>query len=184
MEAPIVEDPGLGLRYRFRSESDTLLVEIWIDPGGGVTPHVHRSMEERFEVLAGRPELLSGRSWTQAGAGESATISPGTRHAFRNRSGVEAHILGRARPAQSLQAFLEDAAALGRAGALGPYALPKTWTALLQAAVLAEEHKEMVTLLFPPLPPRVIQRVLLPPLARLGRRRGYAPGRLGDRATV
>jgi hypothetical protein len=139
-------------------------------------------MHERFEVLEGRAQFLSGRRWAEAGPGASVEIPPGTRHAFRNRTDAVAHIRCEATPAQSLQTFLEDAAALGRAGALGRGGLPKSPAALLQAAVLVEEHRDMVTLLFPPLPPPALQRLLMPPLARLGRRRGYGPGRLGDRA--
>ena len=43
----------------------------------------------------------------------------------------------------------------------------------MRAATLAERHREMVTLLFPPMPPRTLQRLLFPPLAALGRRLGY-----------
>lgn len=183
MTPEIVEDPGLRIRHRFRTVGESLEVETWIEPGGGVTPHVHPVMHERFEVLEGRAQFLSGRRWTESGPGESAAIPAGTRHAFRNRSDAVAHIRCLATPGQLLQSFLEDAAALGRAGALGPSGLPKSPDALMQAAVLVEEHREMVTLMFPPLPPRALQRLVMPPLARLGRRRGYASGRLGDRAS-
>jgi len=37
----------------------------------------------------------------------------------------------------------------------------------------------MVVMGFPPLPPPAIQRIVLPPLARLGARRGYKAGQLG-----
>jgi hypothetical protein len=39
--------------------------------------------------------------------------------------------------------------------------------------VMLHRNREMVTILFPPLPPPSIQRLLVPPLARLGERRGY-----------
>jgi hypothetical protein len=42
--------------------------------------------------------------------------------------------------------------------------------------VVAQRHREMVVLLFPPLPPPFIQRRLLPVLARLAERRGYRGG--------
>jgi len=38
----------------------------------------------------------------------------------------------------------------------------------------------MVTLLFPPFPPPAIQRLIFPPLARLGARRGYRAGHIGE----
>jgi hypothetical protein len=81
-----------------------------------------------------------------------------------------------ARPPSSLQEFLEDAAALGRAGRLTRHALPKSPGALLQEAAMAHHYRDMVVLLFPPMPPRPLQRLLIPPLARLAERRGYRPG--------
>src|SRR3984893_12650616 len=85
------EDPVLRMRSRFWRTADgtaeVLHVETWVDPGGGVTPHVHPAMEERFEVLEGRPEFLKERSWKEARHGDTVLVPPGTRHAFRNRSG-------------------------------------------------------------------------------------------------
>lgn len=182
MQTELIEDPTLRVRYRFRTTADALEVEMWIDPGGGVTPHVHPTTEERFEVREGTAEFLAGRRWTAASAGERVVAAAGVRHAFRNRSDDVAHVVCEAEPPLSLQAFLEDAAALGRARLLTRRgALPKGLDALLQAAVLAHHHRELVTLGFPPLPPAPIQRVLFPRLARWGARRGHEPGRLGDR---
>src|SRR3989442_3026346 len=59
-----------------------------------------------------------------------------------------AHVLCHARPPSSLQEFLEDAAALGRAGKLTRHALPKSPSALLQAAVMAHHYRDMVELGF------------------------------------
>jgi quercetin dioxygenase-like cupin family protein len=179
---PLVEDPKQGMRHRFVAEGDVTIVETWVDPGGGVPAHIHPVTEEAFEVVEGEAQFLSGRRWITCGPGEGAVIAPGTRHAFRNRSRAEAHIRCRATPGMSLERFLTDAAAMGRAGLLGPLSLPKGWDALLQAAVLVDDHKDMVTMLFPPLPPPALQRLVMPRLARAGRRRGYGPGRLGDQA--
>ena len=182
MTDELASDPVLRMRSRFTPTQedgrDVLLVETWVDPGGGVTPHVHPAMEERFEVLEGRCEFLSGRRWTALGPGEVATIAPGTRHAFRNRGDVTTRIVCRATPPSTLQAFLEDAAAMSRAGAITRRALPRSWDGLLRAAVLAHHHRDMVTLLAP-LPPPAIQRLVIPALARAGARRGHRPGALG-----
>jgi quercetin dioxygenase-like cupin family protein len=177
MEPQVIEDPALRQRLSFQRTVDedggeVLNVEVWVDPGGGVPPHVHPAMEERFDVLAGRPSFLAGRKWRTAGPGETVVVPPGTRHAYRNKSKEVAHVICHARPPSSLQPFLEDAAALGRAGKLTRNALPKSFDALLQAAVMAHHYRDMVVLGFP-LPPPPLQRLLIPPLARLGERRGY-----------
>jgi len=178
----LTEDPVLRMRSRFwrtgEDGSEVLHVETWIDPGGGVTPHIHPAMEERFEVLEGAPEFLGGRSWKPARPGDTVLVTPGTRHAFRNRSGERAHIVCQATPPSTLQEFLEDAAALSRAGAITRRAIPRSLDGLLRAAVMVNHYRDMVTLLAP-LPPPAIQRLVIPPLARAGERRGYRPGNIG-----
>src|SRR5215213_6815819 len=118
-DGQLVHDPVLKQRFRFETTEEegreTLLVDTWVDPGGGVTPHIHPAMEERFEVLEGRMSFLSGKEWVSADAGESVTVPRGVRHAYRNESDAEAHMVCHATPPSSLQAFLEDAAALSRA---------------------------------------------------------------------
>ena len=174
-----VIDPVFGLRHRFsRSTRDdgteVLHVETVVVPGGGVTPHVHPAMEERFTVHEGRCEFLSGRRWAEAGPGEIVVVPAGTRHAFRNRGSIPTRIECEATPPSSLQAFLEDAAGLSRAGKLWKVGLPKP-NGLLEAAVLIERYSDMVILLAPA-PPRPIQKLVFPPLARLAERRGKRAG--------
>jgi quercetin dioxygenase-like cupin family protein len=179
---PLVEDPVLKMRSRFWQTTEeggqVLHVETWVEPGGGVTPHIHPAMEERFEVLGGLPEFLAGRRWKQVPVGDTAVVPPGTRHGFRNRGAQEAHFVCRATPPSTLQEFLEEAAALSRAGAINRRAMPTSLDALLRAAVMVNRHREMVTLLAP-LPPAAIQRLVMPALARAGERRGYGGARAG-----
>ena len=61
----IVHDPVFRHRLRFTDTTDehgdpAVLCEMWVDPGGGVPPHVHPRMEERFTVKEGRMEFLAG----------------------------------------------------------------------------------------------------------------------------
>jgi quercetin dioxygenase-like cupin family protein len=182
----IVEDPVLRQRLSFRRDTDesgeVLHVEVWVDKGGGVPPHVHPAMEERFEVLAGRASFLAGKEWREAGPGETVVVPPGTRHAYRNTNDEIAHIVCHARPPSSLQEFLEDAAALGRAGKLTRGGLPKSPSALLQAAVVAHRNRDMVVLGTPPMPPLPIGRLIMRLLARLGERRGYRAGHIMEKS--
>jgi quercetin dioxygenase-like cupin family protein len=180
----LIEDPVLRQRYRFEVIEDpdggeVLLVHTWVDPGGGVTPHVHPQMEERFHVESGRPEFLAGRRWRSAGPGETVHVPPGTRHSYRNRTQEQVHMVCEARPPSTLRDFLTDAATLNRSGLLTRNAIPKSPRAVLQAVVLADHYFDMVELHFPPLPPPAIQRLVVPPLARFARRRGYTAGPVG-----
>ena len=123
-EQRVIEDPVvLKQRLSFRRTTgddgeDVLQVEVWVDPGGGVTPHIHPVMEERFKVLSGNPSFLAGKRWQTASPGETVVVPPGMRHAYRNRGNEVAHVVCEARPPQSLQEFLEEAVALGRDGKL------------------------------------------------------------------
>jgi hypothetical protein len=129
-------------------------------------------MEERFHVLEGRASFLAGKHWRDAGPGEEVVVPAGVRHAYRNRGGAPVHLRCDVRPPSSLQEFLEEVAALSRDGRILRGGLVKP-SGLTRAAAIVERHREMVTLLFPPLPPVWLQRVLFPPLAALGRRRGH-----------
>jgi quercetin dioxygenase-like cupin family protein len=174
MEGQIIEDPALKQRYRFSHSVDpgggaVLHVETWVDPGGGVTPHVHPAMEERFNVLAGAPSLLAGRAWGRYAPGDEIVVPAGVRHAYRNDTGDPVHMRADVRPPSSLQAFLEEVAALSQAGLITRRGLPRRPSALVRAAALAQRHRDMVTLLFPPMPPPFVQRLLFPPLAKLAR---------------
>lgn len=171
-------DPVFRMRHRFTQAGDALRVESVVDPGGGVTPHVHPAMEERFEVLEGRCEFLAGYRWTAADAGEVVTVPAGTRHAFRNRGAAPTRIVCTATPGSSLQAFLEDTAGLSRAGKLLRIGLPAP-SGLLEAAALIDGYEDMVHFRFP-VPPRPIRRPLMWPLARLARRRGLRAGTFKD----
>lgn len=167
-ESNLIEDPILGHRLRFEQRGEAMHVEMWVDPGGGVTPHVHPSMQETFTVVAGNPSFLSGRRWIHAEPGETVTIPAGTRHAFRNRGSEVAHVDCTATPALTLQAFLTETAELSKAGKLTRrLKIPKGPRALLDGIALAHRHREMVVLGFPPMPPRFVQRRLFPLVLRL-----------------
>lgn len=177
----VIEDPVLGQRYIFRrvdceDGGRDLQLEIWVEPGGGVLiPHVHPQMEERFEVLDGQITFLLGRSRVLAGRGEKAIAAPGVRHGYQNTGTATAHLLCQVRHPldHQLQQFLEDAAVLDRAGAFTKRGIPRSFKALLQGAVLLHEYREMVRFT---MPPAALQDLVLGPLARIGKRRGYRAG--------
>jgi quercetin dioxygenase-like cupin family protein len=144
----LIEDPVMKQRLSFQAADDgaAVLVEMWVEPGGGVPAHVHPSMEERFEVISGELSFLSGRKWRTAAAGETVLVPAGTRHAYRNSGAEPAHGVCRASPPQSLQEFLEEAAAMARDGKLTRQGLPRSPGALVQALRLALRHRKMVVM--------------------------------------
>jgi quercetin dioxygenase-like cupin family protein len=179
MDEHLIEDPVLRQRYIFRRAeaedgSDVLEAEVWVDPGGGVVPHLHPLFEERFEVVEGELVFVVGRRRVRVSAGESVLVERGVRHAYANRSDEQAHYRCTVRPAMAeLQQFLEDAAALGRMGSYNRQALPRTFRGLLQLAVMARHYRKTTVILRPP---PWLQAVVMAPLARLGELRGYRAG--------
>jgi quercetin dioxygenase-like cupin family protein len=156
-----VEDPVLRQRYEFRREGDVLTVEAWVDPGGGVTPHVHPAIEEHFRVLDGEIEFLVDRSWVTTA---EVVVPAGARHAYRNASDRPAHMICEATPPMELEEFLTDIAALSRERRFTRRGLPTSPKAVPMLAAVAQRYRETVELETP-------LRPLIPVLARFGRSR-------------
>jgi quercetin dioxygenase-like cupin family protein len=178
MAEQLVEDPVGRQRYVFSKAqedgTEVLHAEGWVDPGGRVPPHVHPLQEERFHILEGEMTFTVGRSKQVTRAGETAVVPRGTRHAFHNTSGQTVHMRVDAVPALDLQEFLEDAAAAGREGLLlklGPFSLPKGPKGLLRMAVVLRKHRDQTVL---GMPPPLVQRLLIFPLAPFAERSGYS----------
>src|SRR5919202_744779 len=166
----LVRDPNRRQRYLFRpgaQEIDPLDIEVWVDPGGDVPEHFHPRQEESFEVVAGDVTFKVDGKSRPASAGERVTVPAGVRHAFVNDGGGEAHLRVEVRPGLNLQPFLETTAALGRAKKVTRRNMPRSPRALLELAVLAREFGDNTVVLRPP---PLLQRLLIWPLAALGRR--------------
>jgi mannose-6-phosphate isomerase-like protein (cupin superfamily) len=152
----LVEDPVLKQRYEFRRDGDVLIVEAWVDPGGGVTPHVHPAMEEHFTVLEGEIEFLVGRKWVPT---DDALVPAGTRHAYRNRGSQTAHLVTRVTPPLELEGFLTEIAALAQRRRFTRRGLPTSLGAIPELAAVAQRYRETVVLETP-------MRPLIPLAAR------------------
>jgi mannose-6-phosphate isomerase-like protein (cupin superfamily) len=134
-----VDDPLFKQSYGFSREGETLRIEMWTEPGGGVlAEHVHPALEERYEVIEGEITINLDGERKRLGPGERAVVPPGVRHSFENTG----------------ERFTDQGS-------------PQSFRALVQAAALAERYRDTVVLSSPP---RLVQRLLFPPLARLARR--------------
>ena len=178
----MVDDPVLKQRHEFHHPSpETLVVESWVDPGGGVTPHVHPAQHERFEVLEGECTFTVGREKVVKRAGEVAEVPAGTRHAYRNSATTQLHMRCEATPPLTLEGFLTDVAAMSRAGLITSFGLPRRWRGVLAGTVLLKAYREMAVIENPPL---FVQKLIGDRLAPLGERRGFVPGRFAEALNV
>ncbi len=165
----LVEDPLFNQRYRFSRQGDVLRVEIWADPGGGVSiEHFHPRLQERFQVFEGEVTFRVDGKEQKAGPGDKLVAEPGVRHSYENTGSDVAHLAAEAEPALDLQESIEEAAAMARAGKFTRGGTPRGLGALLEAAEFADRYRETTVVLSPPL---IVQRILSPPLVWLERRR-------------
>jgi quercetin dioxygenase-like cupin family protein len=168
------EDPVGRQRFAFTRGTDDdgttkVLVECWVDPGGGVPPHIHPHFTEVFDVVEGEMTFTAGRAKKRVPAGESIEVPPGTRHAYANKSDAPAYMRCVARPAADLESFLTITARLAREGhvkRLGPLRGPGSLRGLPQVAALLKDHRENTLILNPP---PTVQKLLLDPLARFAK---------------
>jgi quercetin dioxygenase-like cupin family protein len=178
MTSELIDDPLFHQRYGFSRDGDVLRVEIWTEPGGGVlAEHVHPKLEERYQVLEGEVSFRLDGKQRRAGVGERLVVPSGVRHSFENTGDGIARLVVEADPALELRESIEDGVRLGRAGMLTASGKPRGLRGLVEAAALAHRYRETVVLTSPP---RAVQRLLFPLLARFAARNGEpAPVRAG-----
>ncbi len=129
-----------------------------------VPAHIHGSQEERFVVLSGRMGVRSGGQERILEAGEEIVVPAGTPHTFWKASGEVLHHVVELRPALDSERFFETVFGLRRDGKLVE---GKTPNPLMMAPVVVEYENWLAG------PPVILQRLLFPPLALLGRLLGY-----------
>ena len=129
-----------------------------------VPAHVHGRQEERFVVVSGRMGVRSGGRDRVVEAGEEAVVPPGVPHTFWNAGGEELHHLVELRPALESERFFETVFGLRRDGKLVEGRAPNP---LMMAPVVVEYENWLAG------PPVILQKLLFPPLALLGRLLGY-----------
>lgn len=162
-----VHDPVRRQRLGFHRDGDVLHAEVWAAPGSDVPAHYHPAQEERFEVLAGRVRFTINGKRINGGPGTRLVAPADVTHSFRNTGDVEAHLRAEVEPALELQGFLEEAAALARAGRYTRRGLPRRPGAIVDLADLMVRYADTTVMAFPP---RTIQRLTVSPLARLRRK--------------
>lgn len=152
---------------------DRYLLRIVAQPGGpgikGDFPHIHPILVERFRCISGDMIVRVGRAISEVKPGEKVEVAPGQVHGFLNTGTtdlvVEGEVIfpGGYREEDDLMRFAAIYDRLRREGPVNP----KTGEPpLLQMAVLAAANTRLIR------QPGVAGR-LIPPLAVLGRWRGY-----------
>lgn len=146
-----------------------LVFDLYLPPGAHVPArHVHPVQQEQFTIVAGQMRFRVGRLGRRtllARPGETIRVPAGTAHWFGNPGAEVAHARVEVRPALRMEEMFEMTQAIGRAEhAPGTRHMPRL-TDL--AHVVLEFQREVAV----PNMPALLVRVLLAPLAWIGRRR-------------
>jgi quercetin dioxygenase-like cupin family protein len=157
-------DPVHGARYSFQPDGDNLIVDTWLEPGGGLPPHFHPHQEEHWSVVEGevRFQLGSDKRVLRPEDG-SVVVRAGTKHGLTSSTDREAHLRCHVIPARGLQSFLEESAAAAREGLFMRGGIPKSLRGARWAARFLKQYRDDVVVTFPP---RFVQSAMIALLGR------------------
>lgn len=163
--------PGVGMTWQTTqsaSDTDGALLEgtMWFAPHmAGPPVHVHPDAEETFTVLEGAIEVLLDGTWSAVAVGETSVVPKGAPHSVRNLSDVPAKLVNTHSPAQDMEGFFIDGAALAGAGKITALP-PKNPKSAIYAAMLFTKYPREIVAVGP-------QRPLFRGLSLVGRALGW-----------
>lgn len=159
----LVHDPVSRARYSFAPDGENLVVDCWIEPGGGLPAHVHPHQTEHWSVVQGTTRFQLGDEKRVIGREDGEMlVAPGTKHGLES-AGEEAHLRCVVVPALRLQAFLEESAAAAREGLFTRRGLPRGLRGARWAARFLKKYRGETVMVSPP---PLVQRALIGLLAR------------------
>jgi quercetin dioxygenase-like cupin family protein len=165
-ENPATRETGRIITGAGDTDGRYMQSETRVRPGGAVSVvHRHRECTERFEVLEGELTLQLDGQTRSLLAGEQVTIAPGVAHHYANTSDEDVVFRFDVWPAARFEAMVVTLFALGTEGKTDAKGAPSP----LQMAVILDEYGDVLELVGPP---RLLQRVAIGVLARIGRARG------------
>lgn len=147
----------------------TLVAHMTVAPGGRVAAaHSHPTITERFLVRSGQVGFRLDGEQVVLGPGSGATIEPGVVHDWWQLGDEPADVIVEVAPGLRFVEMIGTIFGLARDGKTNDKGVPGA----LQLAVTATEYDDVIVL---ESPPRIVQKLTLPPLALLGRLRGLKP---------
>jgi mannose-6-phosphate isomerase-like protein (cupin superfamily) len=164
---PLTGEKAMLVESAEETGGQRIVADFAVEEGGFVPAgeHVHDHCAEHFEVKRGRIAYLLDGAERTLEPGEQLTIQPGTWHRWWNAGEEEVQIRARVEPALRFQEMIAVIWGLCADGHTDSTGRPSP----LYGALLATRYREEIRLRQPP---QIVQRLLLPLLAALARRRG------------
>jgi quercetin dioxygenase-like cupin family protein len=159
-----IRDPVSGVRQSFAMRGESLVVDNWLEPGGGLPAHYHPQQEERWSVLAGRVRFRHRDHERVIGPEAGAiVVAPGEIHGLRNDTDREAHLRCYVTPPLRLRQFLEEAADAAEQRLFTSGGLPRSLRGARWIADFIKRYRDETVFVSPP---AMVQHVLVAVLAR------------------
>ena len=163
-------DPLHRVSMSFERDGADLWVTTWLQDRGELPEHYHPTLDEYWEVLEGSACIKVDGRWRTVTPDDGVVDVPRyVRHELKNTSGREARLRTRVTPPGRLEAFLTESAWAAREGLYDERSMPRSWRGALWIAEFAHRFRDETVMTSPP---PWLQRIVLPPLAALARRRG------------
>jgi quercetin dioxygenase-like cupin family protein len=160
----LVHDPVSRVRMSFEPDGENLLVDCWMEPGGGLPAHLHPLQIERWSVVEGRVRFRLGDEWREIGPQDGElVVDPGTVHGLRSITEEDVHLRCRVEPALRLQAFLEESSAAAHDGLFTSRGLPRGLRGARWAARFLKTYGDETVMISPPRP---VQKLFIALFAR------------------
>jgi quercetin dioxygenase-like cupin family protein len=163
-----VEDPIHRVSYSFRQDGSELWVYTWLEDGAHLPEHYHPSLEEHWEALEGAAQVKLNGVWRDLVPPDGPVlVARNVRHELKNESGQLTRMRTRVVPGGRLEEFLTESARAAREGLYNKRNLPTSFRGATWVADFALRFRDETVMTSPP---PALQRLLLPPVARLARR--------------
>ncbi|MFL6108837.1 MAG: cupin domain-containing protein [Marmoricola sp.] len=127
-----IENPVTGERMTWvRTSAETggalAVIDLDLSPSAFLAAeHVHRSQEERFEVLEGRILLSSSGKQSVRGPGEVVVVPPGSPHSWAPQDGTGARVRLTFTPGAFIEDFFEEFFRCAREGRTDERGVPSS----------------------------------------------------------
>ncbi|GAB3771434.1 mannose-6-phosphate isomerase-like protein (cupin superfamily) [Nocardioides ginsengisegetis] len=129
-----IENPVSGERITFVRTSEQTggalaEMDLELSPAAFLAAeHIHRSQEEKFEVVEGRILLRCAGVETVSGPGESVVVPPGSPHSWAPYGGAGARVRLTFTPGAGIEQFFDDFFRLAREGRMNAKGMPPLTT--------------------------------------------------------
>ena len=126
----VIENPVTGERITFVRTSEQTggaiaEMDLELSPTAFLAAeHIHRSQEERFQVLDGHILLRCGGEESISGPGDTVAVPPGTAHAWAPSGDAGARVRLTFTPGAGIEQFFDEFFRLAREGRVNEKGMP------------------------------------------------------------